>query len=649
MQQFERLFEPATVRGMALRNRIVMAPMNTNLAAPDGSVSERFTRYYVERGKGGAALIIVSSAYVDAAAKKRMGSLLLDDDRFIGPARALVAAVHATGAKVLQQLNHNGRLLAASRELRTAAGTSARIVAPSAIPHLSTGAVPHELSVSEIEELIEKFGQAARRAKEAGFDGVELHGSHGYLINQFYSRYSNRRTDHYGGSLENRMRFPLEVVRRVRQLVGDDFVVSFRINGREFAPVETPMEDVIALAERLEREGVDLLHVSAGNSEIATMVLKMIPPGSVPPGCFADYASAIRQRVRIPVIAVGRITTPEVAEAILREGKADFVALGRALIADPYWPQKAARGDTGAIRRCIGCNQGCIERLAQEQPVSCLQNPEVGREGELRPAARRKKVIVVGGGPAGMEAACVAAQRGHEVALYEKGPRLGGQIALSAAPPGKQEFGAVGDFLEGELARRGVAIHLERELTAEELVRLAPEVAILATGAHPFVPEIPGVRRPHVVSAWEVLAGKAVGERVLVAGAGLVGTETALYLARRGKRVVLVEKLARVAHDEGPLGRARLEEQLMATDIEVRCETALVAIGEQTVTVRERDGRESAIVADTVVLALGAAPEDGLYRALAGRVPELYAIGDCARPRKLLDAIHDGYAVAAAI
>jgi 2,4-dienoyl-CoA reductase-like NADH-dependent reductase (Old Yellow Enzyme family) len=301
---FERLFEPLAIKGISIRNRIVMPPMNTNLADADGSVSERLTRYYVERGKGGVGLIIVSPGYIDPSARKRAGSLLFHEDRFIPALKEFTSAIHATGAKILQQLNHNGRLVTSSKELKTAVKSGA--VGPSSIPHLGTGDIPHALTVEEIKQLIEKFGQAARRAREAGFDGVELHGTQGYLINQFYSLYSNRRTDEYGGNLENRMRFPLEVYRRVRELAGNDFLISFRVNGREFAPIETPIQDVITLCQRLEDEGVDLLHVSAGNSETPAMLLKGTPNS---PGCYADLAASIKAMVRVPVITVGRIHT----------------------------------------------------------------------------------------------------------------------------------------------------------------------------------------------------------------------------------------------------------------------------------------------------------------------------------------------------
>jgi 2,4-dienoyl-CoA reductase-like NADH-dependent reductase (Old Yellow Enzyme family)/thioredoxin reductase len=643
---FEALFTPLALKGLTLRNRIVMPPMNTNFANADGSVSDRFTRYYVERGRGGAALLIVSSAYVDPAARKRMGALLLHDDGFIPGLRAFTGAVHATGARVLQQLNHNGRLLTSSRELKTAATSGA--VGPSAIPHLTTGQVPRVLTVEEIQELVEKFGQAARRAREAGFDGVEIHGCHGYLLNQFFSCYSNRRTDDYGGSLENRMRFPLEVYRRVRELTGDAFLVSYRVSGREFAPVETPLPDVIAFSRRLAEEGVDLLHVSAGNSETPDMVLRMIPPGSTPRACYADLEATVRANVRVPVIAVGRITTPEVAEEVLRTGKADLVATGRALIADPEWPAKAQRGEPDRIRRCMGCNQGCMERLTQEKDIRCLHNPEVGREGELSPARERKTVWVIGGGPAGLQAAATAASRGHHVELYERQDRLGGQGLLAAVPPGKEEFSAVTEFLVREVERLGVSVHLNAEVTADMVLRGRPEAAIVATGCVPAIPRIPRLDGAKVETAWDVLQGKVVGRRVVVAGGGLVGVETALFLCGLGKEVTLVEMLDDVAGDAGPLNRARLKRALAETDIQVRCRTELRCIAPGGAVVRGAAGEEE-LPADAVVLALGVRSTDGLFRALEGQVPGLHAIGDCVSPRNLMEAIHEGFDVAAAL
>ncbi|HSB05240.1 MAG TPA: FAD-dependent oxidoreductase, partial [Thermodesulfobacteriota bacterium] len=646
MSQFEFLFRPLTLKGITIRNRIVMPPMNTNFAETDGSVSEQFTRYYVERGKGQVGLIIVSSAYIDPAAKKRSGALLLHDDRFIPTLKEFTSAIHATGAKVIQQINHNGRLLTSSKDLKTAVTSGA--VGPSPIPHLVTGEIPRVLTVEEIKELVEKYGQAARRAKEAGYDGVEIHGTHGYLINQFFSLYSNRRTDQYGGSLENRMRFPLEIYRRARELTGNDFLLSYRLNAREFAPVETPLEDVIALSPRLEVEGIDLLHISVGSSETPVMLLKFVPPGSVSPGCYADLAAAIKERVKVPIITVGRINTPEVADRILREGKADFVATGRALIADPHWPEKALRGETERIRRCIACNQGCMEELVKERKVTCLYNPEVGHEGEFSPAIKKKRVWVIGGGPGGMEAAMIAAIRGHEVDLFEKENDLGGQAVLAAIPPGKQEFSGVKDFLTSELERLKVKTHLNEEVTSEKAAKGSPDVLVVATGALPLLPKIPGIKNKNVINAWDVLRGKEVREKVIVAGGGMVGVETALFLAKKRKKVILIEMLEDIAQDAGPLNRARLREELSGTDIEVRCKTKLTKIGRKGVSVHGVTG-EDEITAETVVLALGAKSQNSLFQKLEGKIPEVYSIGDCVSPRKMIEAIHEAFDIASKI
>jgi 2,4-dienoyl-CoA reductase-like NADH-dependent reductase (Old Yellow Enzyme family)/thioredoxin reductase len=641
MVRSEWLFKTLTVKGVSIRNRIVMPAMNSNFAEADGSVGEQFTRYYVERGKGGVGLIIISPAYIDPAARKRVGSLLLHEDRFIPKLKTFTDAIHATGAKVLQQLNHNGRLLTSSKDLKTSAKPGSA-VGPSAIPHLLTGEIPHVLNVEEIKELTDKFGQAARRAKEAGFDGVEINGAHGYLINEFFSLYSNRRTDEYGGNLNNRIRFPLEVYRRVRELTGNNFLVSYRLSAREFAPVETPLEDVIELCQRLDREGVDFLHISAGNSETPAMLLKVGPFGSVPPGCYADLAAAIKARVKIPVIAVGRINTPEIAEQILSQGKADLVATGRALIADPHWPGKAFRGELDKIRKCVGCHQGCSERISQEKGITCLYNPEVGREGELSLSSEKKTVWVIGGGPGGMEAASVAALRGHDVQLHEKSGKLGGQCLLAETPPGKEEFLAVRDFLAKELQRQKVSIHLNDEMTAEKVAQGRPDVVIVATGALPLIPKIPGVQGKNVVTAWDVLKGKEIGEKVVIAGAGLVGIETALFLSKKGKQVTLIEMLEEIGADAGPLNRVRLNEALQGSDIEVKCKTELLRIGKKQVTVRGEKG-EYEIPTETIVLALGAKPQNGLFQKLQGKVSELYAIGDCVSPRKMIDAIYEAY------
>jgi NADPH-dependent 2,4-dienoyl-CoA reductase/sulfur reductase-like enzyme len=435
------------------------------------------------------------------------------------------------------------------------------------------------------------------------------------------------------------------VYRRARALTGERFLICYRLNVKDYAPVETPLEDLIALAMRLENEGVDFLHFSAGNSETPAFVLGLTPPGSALPGCNADLTGAVKVHLKVPVIAVGRITTPELAEQILREGKADMVAMGRALIADPYLPQKALRGEPHTIRRCIGCNQGCMDRLTQEKGISCIHNPEVGREGELSMAQRPKKVWVIGGGPSGMEAALVAALRGHRVELFEKRESLGGQCMLAAVPPGKEDFDAVREFLEGELKRREVPVHTKVEVTAEKVAQEKPEVVILATGSIPLVPDLPGIRGGNVTNAREVIEGKPVGQKVVVVGGGLVGVETALFLSAGGKRVVVIEMLDEIGRDAGSLNRARLKEELRKTDIEVRCRTKLLRVDEKSIDVESDNGIET-IGAETIVIAVGAKSENPLLPELKRIVSEVYAVGDCASPRDMLAAINEAFDIA---
>jgi 2,4-dienoyl-CoA reductase-like NADH-dependent reductase (Old Yellow Enzyme family)/thioredoxin reductase len=637
---FKNLFTSLTIKKITLRNRIVLPAMNTNFADADGSVNERFTRYYVERGRGGTGLIIVSAANIDLRARARIGSLLLHEDSFIPKLQVFTDAIHATGAKVIQQLNHNGRLLGSTKDLQT--GGTSEPVGPSAIPRLITGECPHELTTSEIKELVEKFGQAARRAQMAGFDGVEIHGSHGYLVNQFFSVYSNRRQDEYGGSLENRLRFSLEIYRRIRELTGDDFIISYRLNGHEFAPIETPFSDVIVLARRLEQEGIDLLHVSAGNCEIPANLLKMIPPGSAPNACYADLAAAAKKEVKVPVITVGRITTPQIAEDILEAGKADLVATGRALICDPYWPQKALNGKSENIRHCLGCNQGCMERLTQEKMITCLYNPEVGREGESHPPVQKKRVWVIGGGPAGMEAAIVSASRELRVDLFEKEDKLGGQALLASISPGKEQFSAVRDYLVSELKRLKVTIHLNKEVVADEILQNQPDAVILATGSISLIPNVPGIKLDNVVTARDVLGGMKVGKKVFVAGGGLVGLETALFLSLDGKEVTVIEMLEDIGGDIGPLNRALLKEALAKSSIEIKCKTRLGKIDPTFVTVQGEAG-EYQIPVDTVVLATGARSQNSLLLGLTGKISQIYSVGDCQSPRKMLEAVQEGY------
>lgn len=639
MSGFHHLTSPIKIGNLELKNRMIMAPMVANYAYEDGSVSERLRAYHVRRAKGGVALITVEASYVHPSGKGFQNEVGIYSDRLIPGLRSLVDAVHSHGARISVQLFHAGRQTKSSV-------TGQPIVAPSPVADPTEPEIPRELSKDEIANLVKAFGEAARRAKEAGFDAVEVHGAHGYLLNQFLSPYSNKRTDEYGGSLENRMRFPLEVVRAVREAVGSDFPIVYRMSADEKVPGGLTLDETRIVAQRLEKEGVNAIHVSAG---VYTSAPWIIQPMALPRGCLADLAQGIKSAVKIPVIAVGRINDPEVAEKILAERKADIVAFGRQLLADPDTPQKIMEGKVDQIRRCIACCQGCIDELFQDHPITCTVNPSTGFEREFTFDAAKKprKVLVVGGGPAGMEAARVSRMRGHNVTLWEKSSSLGGQLDLAATPPQKGEIATFKDFLTGELSRLKVNVVTSKEATIEAIRAEKPDVVVVATGAVPSTVDVPGVQRENVVMSWDVLAGKAqVGNKVAIIGGGLVGCETAEYLAEKGHQVTIIEMLPRVATDVGSLVGALLLDRLSKLGVKIVTDARLVSIGEREVTVLKNGTQEVLSDFDSVVMAVGSRPNDAMARQLEGSGIEYWVIGDAWKARRITHAVFDGMRVA---
>jgi len=415
MSSFEKLFEPIKIGTMEVKNRFVMAPMITNYAASDGSVTDRFKAYHKARAKGGVGLIIVEATFVHLSGKGFSNELGIDKDALVGKLTEVTDTAHEHGAKIALQLYHSGRQ-------SHSAVTGGPLFAPSPLACPVCGETPLEMTKQDIEDMITAFGEGARRAKAAGFDAVEIHGAHGYLVGQFLSPYSNKRTDEYGGSFENRARFPLEVLAKVRNAVGKDYPVLYRLSSEEFVTGGLTIEDTRKFATMLVDHGIDAIHVSGGVYESAAMIIQ---PAAVPQGVYVSNAAAIKEAIgsRVPVIVVGRIKDPAMAADIIHDGKADMIAMGRALLADPDLPSKLQAGTPEEIRRCIGCTQACIDRLFQDQDIACLGNPLTGREWQYNleeKAATRKKVLVIGGGPGGLEASRVAALRGNDVFLYEK-------------------------------------------------------------------------------------------------------------------------------------------------------------------------------------------------------------------------------------
>ncbi len=485
-----RLFDPIELRGVTIPNRIVMPPMTTRLAAADGSVTRELTQYYVERAAGGAGLVTIEMASPDPAGRHRAGELGLTDDRFLPGLHALTEAVRRAGACVSVQIGHAG-----GHTRQDVTGYPP--VAPSAIPHVvqemdTRTVIPRALSHEEIRGVVAAFARTAERAKQAGFDVAEIHGAHGYLIAQFLSPLDNHRTDEYGGTLQHRARFALEVIRACRER-GGDFPLIFRFSADEFAPGGFTRDEARDLARWAADAGADALHVSGGCYRSLPSGAIMAPPMSVPEGVFLDLAAAVKKVVGLPVIAVGRIHDPALAMHAIESGKADLVALGRQLIADPEWPRKVREGRTDEIRPCIACNT-CIDGMREGSKIRCLVNARAGRESEAAldpegaPVARR--VVVVGGGPAGMEAARLLASRKHHVTLIERGTQLGGRLRLAAKAPvfqyvetSERSILKFVEFLARELARTGVDVRLGTPCTPSDIERLKPDVVVLAAGA----------------------------------------------------------------------------------------------------------------------------------------------------------------------
>lgn len=640
---FPKLFQPAKIRSAEFKNRIISAPCERNYGNLDGSVTQKYIDYVAERARGGAGLIIVESTYIDPVGKNHLTQLGIYDDSLIPSHRMLTEAAHRSGGKVACEIQHGGRQC-------SSVYTGFQPVAPSPVPCkvLASGDVPRELTIREIEELINKFGEAARRAKEAGYDMVEVHGAHGYLIGQFLSPFSNKRTDSYGGSPEKRMRFPLEVVRRVREAVGDDYPVSYRISAEEYVEGGLTVEDTSAFCKGLEDAGVDLIDVSAG---IYESIVWLAQPAAFKQGCLVDLGRKIKQQVNIPVAIVGRINNPELAERILAGGDADFICMGRALHADPYFPAKAYEGRVREIRRCPACMR-CSDELGTHLPISCSVNPAAGRERELsfRPAKEGKSVVVIGGGPGGMTAAWVAADRGHQVKLFELEPQLGGQLRYACVPGHKKELENVVLDLIYRVEKSSAEVILGAEVNVEKIKELQPDVVVVATGASPVIPMTPGLSSIPVCTAIDIFAGRekpAAGEKLLIIGGGLVGCETALYLEEKGHEIFIVEPGPGIARNmglrEGWYLRKSIEE---SSRITIYTGTTVEKIESKKVKLQSK-GKYDEVEIDRVILAVGMKTNNQLYEKLIVddelKSTQIVQIGDCVLPRKMKEAIHEGY------
>jgi 2,4-dienoyl-CoA reductase-like NADH-dependent reductase (Old Yellow Enzyme family) len=647
---FPHLFSPLSIRGHVIKNRILSTGHDTTIPT-DGRVNDGLVAYHRARAAGGAGLIVAQVAGVHETARYTTHILMATEDDCIPGFRRLAATCHEYDCRLFVQLFHPGREIMESQDgcLPVAYAPS---VAPSERFHVIPRAMPPEL----IEEIVAGYGEAARRIAEAGADGVEIVASHGYLPAQFLNPRINRRQDAHGGSDENRLRFLRQIIAAIRDRAGPEIVVGMRISGDEkdhegLSEAES-LAAIVAVRDRL-----DYVSVVAGTSASLGGAMHIVPPMAIDNAYVAPFAAAVKAEVGFPVFVAGRINQPQIAEQVLASGQADMCGMTRAMICDPEMPNKAAAGRLDDIRACIGCNQACIGHFHLGYPISCIQYPESGRElsyGSRRPARRKKRVLVAGGGPAGMKAAAVAAERGHEVRLFEAAPRLGGQALLAQLLPGRAEFGGIVTNLARELELAGVEVVTGTPVDAALVAELTPDAVVVATGARPRRPEIEGAEAAHVVDAWQVLSGAAnVGGSVVVADwrCDWVGLGVAEKLARDGCRVRLaVNGLMAGQHipfyvRDGWVGI------LHRLGVEIVPYARLFGADADTVYMQHTASGEPMVFehVDTLVLALGHEPVDGLVAELAGCGLEVHCAGDCLAPRTAEEAVFEGLKVATAL
>lgn len=631
------LFQPIQIGPMTVKNRFVMPPMANNMANTDGSLSEKSKAYYAARAKGGFGLITIEATVVDPSAKGGLRKSCLFDDSVIPSFAAVAEVCHSYGAKVSVQLQHAG-----AEGNAKAAGAPLKSASP--IPAACGRDIPLEITREEIYALIERYGDAALRAKKANIDAVEIHCAHGYLLSSFLSPRTNKRVDEFGGSFENRIRIVKLILENIRKKA-EGLAVLCRINCQDEMPGGLTVQDSAAIAAYLEELGVDALHISRA---VHIKDEYMWAPTCIHGGFNADYVTEIKRAVRIPVMIVGRFTDPYYPELLVREGRADLIVFGRQSIADPELVNKIQEGRTEAITPCIACLQGCVANMYQGQTITCLANPLVGREAELTSAEQGKKVAVIGGGVGGLMAARICALRGHQVDLYEASDKLGGNMRIAAFPPGKGDIsGMVRSFIV-QCEKAGVRIHLNSRITEAMLKELSADAIILATGAVPFLPPIPGIENTGAVSASDVLQGKsACGRKVLIAGGGMIGCETADFLGELQHEVTVIELQNTVGTDMIAEHRKYVLRSLNENSVSCITGARISSFYKDGADYTSKDGCEQTLRGfDTVVLALGYQNYDPLSQAAKNVCKEVFVIGDAVHARRALEATREAFEAA---
>jgi 2,4-dienoyl-CoA reductase-like NADH-dependent reductase (Old Yellow Enzyme family)/thioredoxin reductase len=630
----KHLFTPFQIKYLTLKNRIVLPPLASFLIEKGGAITDRAVEHYRRRAAGGPAMVIMEACAVSPEGVVSENQARIDSDRLLKGLSRIAEAIRAEGAVPAIQIHHAGR--------QTSAKVIKRLpLAPSPLPCPAIRGDVAPLSVEQIQELVNKFADAAVRSREAGFELLEIHGAHGYLINQFLSRYSNIRKDGYGGDIAGRTRFAIDIIAEIRNRLGSSFPISFKISAQEFVPEGLTVEESIDILKLLVTAGIDAVQVSAGNDSTPEWICQ---PMFMQKACLAESAASVKKALQIPVMTVGRINDPWTADNIIAKGMADLVCIGRGLMADPEMPIKAQEGRFDEIRTCIACNT-CMQSIYRKGRLECLVNPALGREQEMQilPATQPKKVMVVGAGPGGLNAAWVAAKRGHEVHLYEKQSYLGGQLVPGSKTAYKREMQSLINFQKRQVELNGVICHMGQVVTAETVQEENPDVVILATGSRPVLPPVEGIDEASVVTFDVVLNGDVQENKTtVIIGGGSTGCEVAYHLSEMGSPVTIVELMPKIGGDIEAVTKKLLVRKLKENNVRILTEHRLLRVGKNSLVIAGPDGSEKVIEAQRVVVAIGIRQDDTIHQQIKSLGYETHVIGDCLEPRTAKSAIYEG-------
>ena len=637
----ESLFSSFKIKNLSLHNRIVMPALASFLVGKDGSISDATIEHYRRRAAGGTAMVILEACAVSPEGVVSPHQARIYDDRFIDGLSKIANAMKSEGAVPALQIHHGGRQ------------TSIKVInrkplAPSPLPCPTIRGEVEPLNIDGIRQLVQQFGDAAQRAYQAGYELIEIHGAHGYLVNQFLSQFSNIRNDDYGGDVDGRTRFAQEIVQEIRRRLGGDYPISFKISAEEYVDSGLTTEESIEILKILVAAGVDVVQVSAGNDVTAEWICQ---PMFMEKACLVDSASQVKKALNIPVMAVGRINDPFIANEIIKKEDADLVCIGRGLLADPELPKKAREGRFDEIRTCIACNT-CMQSIFKKGRIECLVNPMLGREKEMAivPTQKPQKVLVVGGGPGGLNVAWVAAKRGHEVEVYEKRSELGGQLVPGSTPGHKEELRSLIRFQTRQAEIYGVKCHLNKEITDEDIKAINPDVVVLATGSLPILPTVEGIEKDITLTYEDVLnGGTPLYKTAVIVGGGPTGLELALHLVEFGCTVTVVELLPKVGSGMEAMTKKIILRRLKEKNVAILTDTSLSKIEDSGVIVSNFNDGERFIAADKVIIAIGTRPDTRLYDQIKALGYKIHQIGDCLEPRSAKDAIYESAVLGRAI